>query len=311
MNWSVYSKFVGNVFGAPLAIEGLAAFFLEATFLGVWIFGWNRLSPRLHLATLWIAVLGTWLSAYFILVANSFMQHPVGYKIVDGEAQLTSVWALLSSDWALLRVRAHDHGRADRRRRPSCSASAAGTSLRGRNVELFRPAAKLALIVLVPVACVEPLVRQPLRDPRHRAAADEDLRGRGAVGHLRAVRDSRSFQIGGFTESDQTPSFSIADPARALVGRDRLARRPGPGPHRAEPAVRGDVRERATTCRRCGRSTGACAVMVYAGSFVALVALVGAFLLLEAAARAAALVPVDRRRPRRSCRSSRSRPAGC
>ena len=114
MNWSVYSKFVGNVFGAPLAIEGLAAFFLESTFLGLWIFGWNRLSPRLHLATLWIAVAGTWLSAYFILVANSFMQDPVGYKIVNGEAQLTSVWALLSSDWALVRVRAHDPGRADR-----------------------------------------------------------------------------------------------------------------------------------------------------------------------------------------------------
>ena len=101
MNWSIYSKFVGNVFGAPLAIEGLAAFFLESTFLGLWIFGWNRLSPRVHLATLWIAVLGTWLSAYFILVANSFMQDPVGYKIVNGQAQLTSVWALLSSDWAL------------------------------------------------------------------------------------------------------------------------------------------------------------------------------------------------------------------
>jgi len=78
MNWSIYSKFVGNVFGAPLAIEGLAAFFLESTFLGLWIFGWDRLSPRLHLATLWIAVAGTWLSAYFILVANSFMQDPVG-----------------------------------------------------------------------------------------------------------------------------------------------------------------------------------------------------------------------------------------
>src|SRR5713101_9696035 len=68
MNWSAYSRFVGDVFGAPLAIEGLAAFFLESTFLGLWIFGWNRLSPRLHLATLWIAVVGTWLSAYFILV---------------------------------------------------------------------------------------------------------------------------------------------------------------------------------------------------------------------------------------------------
>jgi cytochrome bd-type quinol oxidase subunit 1 len=91
MSWAVYSNFVGGVFGAPLAIEGLLAFFLEATFLGLWIFGWGRLPPRVHLATIWIAALGTWLSAYFILVANSWMQHPVGYKLVDGKAQLTSV----------------------------------------------------------------------------------------------------------------------------------------------------------------------------------------------------------------------------
>src|SRR5678815_4145665 len=91
MNWSVYSRFVGDVFGAPLAIEGLAAFMLEATFLGLWIFGWDRLSPRLHLATIWIAVAGTWLSGYLILVANPWMQHPVGYTLVNGEAHLTSV----------------------------------------------------------------------------------------------------------------------------------------------------------------------------------------------------------------------------
>src|SRR5215467_3050936 len=101
MNWSSYSRFVGNVFGAPLAMEGLAAFFLESVFLGLWIFGWDKLSPKVHLATLWAAVVGTWLSAYFILVANSWMQHPVGYKIVSGEAQLTSVWALLSNGFAL------------------------------------------------------------------------------------------------------------------------------------------------------------------------------------------------------------------
>ena len=95
MNWSVYSKFVGDVFGAPLAMEGLAAFALEATFLGLWIFGWDRLSPRLHLATIWIVALGTWLSAYFILVANSWMQHPVGYRLTGGRAELTDVWALL------------------------------------------------------------------------------------------------------------------------------------------------------------------------------------------------------------------------
>src|SRR5256885_10865962 len=91
MNWSIYSKYVGNVFGAPLAIEGLAAFFLESTFLGLWIFGWNRLGPRIHLATLWLAGAGTRVSAHFILAANSWMQHPVGYKIVNREAVLTSV----------------------------------------------------------------------------------------------------------------------------------------------------------------------------------------------------------------------------
>ncbi len=90
MNWSDYSRFVGDIFGAPLAIEGLLAFFLESTFLGLWIFGWDRLPKKLHLATIWIAAIGTLLSAYFILAANSFMQHPVGYGVnpVTGRAEL-------------------------------------------------------------------------------------------------------------------------------------------------------------------------------------------------------------------------------
>src|SRR6266540_5039473 len=81
MNWSVYSKYVGNVFGAPLAIEGLAAFFLESTFLGLWIFGWDRLSKRVHLATIWAVAVGAALSAAFIMAANSWMQRPVGYQL--------------------------------------------------------------------------------------------------------------------------------------------------------------------------------------------------------------------------------------
>jgi len=81
MNWSEYSRFVGDVFGAPLAMEGLLAFFLESTFLGLWIFGWDRLPKKLHLATIWAAAVGTMLSAYFILAANAWMQHPVGYEI--------------------------------------------------------------------------------------------------------------------------------------------------------------------------------------------------------------------------------------
>ena len=79
MNWSTYSRFVGDVFGAPLAMEGLAAFFLESTFLGLWIFGWDRLPKRVHLACIWLVSIGTMLSALFILAANSWMQHPVGY----------------------------------------------------------------------------------------------------------------------------------------------------------------------------------------------------------------------------------------
>ncbi len=104
MNWSSYSRFVGDIFGAPLAIEGLLAFFLESTFLGLWIFGWDRLSRRLHLATIWIAATGTVLSAYFILAANSWMQHPVGYEFnqVAGRAELNDFLALLTNVTALI-----------------------------------------------------------------------------------------------------------------------------------------------------------------------------------------------------------------
>jgi cytochrome d ubiquinol oxidase subunit I len=103
MNWSAYSRFVGDVFGAPLAMEGLLAFFMESTFLGLWIFGWDKLSPRLHLATIWLAAIGSNLSAFFILAANSWMQHPVGYRInpVTHRAQLTSIVALLTNSTVL------------------------------------------------------------------------------------------------------------------------------------------------------------------------------------------------------------------
>ena len=97
LNWSAYSVFVGNIFGAPLAIEALLAFFMESTFIGLWIFGRGRLSPRLHLATIWMVSLGTALSALFILAANSWMQHPVGYAVVHGQAVLTNFWLLLGN----------------------------------------------------------------------------------------------------------------------------------------------------------------------------------------------------------------------
>ncbi|RLV48917.1 cytochrome ubiquinol oxidase subunit I [Nocardioides mangrovicus] len=97
MSWSDYSRFVGDVFGAPLAIEGLLAFFLESTFLGLWIFGWDRLPRPLHAATMWIVHVGTLFSAYFILAANSWMQHPVGYayNARSGRAELVDFWAVM------------------------------------------------------------------------------------------------------------------------------------------------------------------------------------------------------------------------
>ena len=99
MNWSSYSRFVGDVFGSLLAVEGLLAFFLESTFLGLWVFGWGRLPPRLHLATIWLVAAGTTASAYFILAANSFMQHPVGYRLnaATGRAELTDFGALITN----------------------------------------------------------------------------------------------------------------------------------------------------------------------------------------------------------------------
>ena len=97
MNWSDYSRFVGDIFGAPLAVEGLLAFFLESTFLGLWIFGWDKLPRGLHATTMWLVHLGTLFSSWFILAANSWMQHPVGYRFNpdSGRAELTDFWAVM------------------------------------------------------------------------------------------------------------------------------------------------------------------------------------------------------------------------
>lgn len=103
MNWSNYSRFVGDIFGAPLAMEGLIAFFLEATFIGLWIFGWDKLPKGVHLATIWLTSIATMLSAYFILAANAFMQNPVGYELnpETQRAELTDIVAVLTNPVAL------------------------------------------------------------------------------------------------------------------------------------------------------------------------------------------------------------------
>ncbi len=145
MNWSEYSRFVGDVFGAPLAIEGLLAFFLESTFLGIWLFGWEKLPKALHAATIWLVALGSSLSAFWILIANSFMHQPVGYTLNEaaGRAEMTDFGALLANphvwfQFSHVLFAGHHHGRLFRaghqrlpplKKSPDPSSSAAPSPL--------------------------------------------------------------------------------------------------------------------------------------------------------------------------------------
>ena len=97
MNWSGYARFMGDIFGAPLAIEALLAFYLESTFIGLWVFGWDKLPKKIHLAAAWLVAIGSNISAFWILIANSFMQNPVGYAIENGRAVMTSFLALITN----------------------------------------------------------------------------------------------------------------------------------------------------------------------------------------------------------------------
>ncbi len=99
-NWSRYSRYVGDIFGSLLAIEATLAFFLESTFLAVWIFGWNRLSPKLHAVCIWLVALASNLSAVWILIANAWMQHPVGYVVRNGRAELDNFLAIIFQPFA-------------------------------------------------------------------------------------------------------------------------------------------------------------------------------------------------------------------
>ncbi len=149
MNWATYSRYVGDVFGAPLAIEGLVAFFLESVFVGLWVFGAGRLSPRLHLATIWAVAIGSIMSAYFILAANSWMQHPVGYRLnkISGRAEMTSLRAILTQA-NLLEAFAHVISAAIVTAGALALAVSAYHLLKKNEVELFTHAARISLVVL-------------------------------------------------------------------------------------------------------------------------------------------------------------------
>jgi cytochrome d ubiquinol oxidase subunit I len=209
-NWSGYSRFVGDVFGAPLAMEGLAAFFLESVFLGLWLFGWNRLSRRVHLATIWAVALGSAGSALFIMAANSWMQHPVGYTINSaGHAQLTDVWALFTNQvfvWGYVHV--------------LLASLVVGSVLmlgvsawhlrRLSNPAVFHRSAKVAVAVLLPAIVAEVWVGNKLGlietayQPMKIAAAE-------ASWNTCQPCSFSMFQIGGWS-SDQTPTKIILIP---------------------------------------------------------------------------------------------------
>jgi cytochrome d ubiquinol oxidase subunit I len=163
MNWSAYSRLVGNIFGAPLAMEGLLAFFLESTFLGLWLFGWDKLSRRVHLLTIWAVAVGSMLSAAFILAANSWMQHPVGYILSKKtrQPQLNDIWAVLTNPvfvWGYVHVLLASlvTGAA------VMLAVSAWQLRRGGSKEVFTRSARLALVVLVPTALFAMLIGSEL-----------------------------------------------------------------------------------------------------------------------------------------------------
>src|ERR1022692_1277790 len=210
MNWSAYSRLVGNIFGAPLAMEGLAAFFLESTFLGLWLFGWDKLPRRVHLATIWAVCLGTALSAAFIMAANSWMQHPVGYVMNKAhQPQLNDIWALFTNPvfvWGYSKVLL-----ASLVTGAAVMLAVSAWQLRhGGDQEVFTRSARLALFGLVPAILFTMLVGDELGvigaryQPMKIAAAE-------AQWTTCQPCSFSLFQIGG-GNSDQTPTQILAIP---------------------------------------------------------------------------------------------------
>jgi cytochrome bd ubiquinol oxidase subunit I len=210
MNWSAYSRFVGDVFGAPLAMEGLAAFFLESTFLGLWLFGWDRLPKRVHLACIWMVALGSMLSALFILAANSWMQHPVGYALNSkGQPVLNNIGALFTNPtflWGYVHV---------------ILASLVTGSLvmlavsawhlrKQREAGAFHRTARVAVLVLLPVILIQMFVGNKLGEIEAKYQPAKIAAAEAQWANCQPCSFSL-FQIGG-GQNDQTPTQIISVP---------------------------------------------------------------------------------------------------
>jgi cytochrome d ubiquinol oxidase subunit I len=276
MNWSAYSRFVGDVFGGPLAMEGLAAFFLESTFIGLWIFGWDRLPKRIHLACIWMVAFGSMLSAMFILAANSWMQHPVGYALNShGQPELNNVWALFTNPtflWGYVHVILASLVTGSLVMLAICA-----WHLRKRNqVEGFHTAAKLSILVLLPAILLQMFVGNKLGEIE---ATYQPVKIAAAEAQWENCQPCSFsvFQVGG-GKNDQTPTQLIAIPHLlsvlatgtfngAVVGLNQLQREDvkkyGPGNYIPNVFIQ----------------YWSMRVMAYLGSLIALLALWGGWLL--------------------------------
>jgi cytochrome d ubiquinol oxidase subunit I len=276
MNWSQYSRFVGDVFGGPLAMEGLAAFFLESTFLGLWIFGWDRLPKRVHLACIWMVAAGSVLSAMFILAANSWMQHPVGYVLNShGQPELNNVWALFTNPtflWGFVHVILASFVTGAL----VMLAISAWYLRKQREVGAFYPTARLSVLVLLPAIMLQMFVGNKLGEIEAKYQPVKIAAAEAQWENCKPCSFS-AFQIGG-GKNDKTPSQIILIPhllsilatgtwGGAVEGMNQLQKEDvakyGPGNYIP------DVFIQYWSMR----------VMAYLGSLIALLALWGAWLI--------------------------------
>ncbi len=212
MNWAEYSRYVGDIFGAPLAIEATLAFFLESVFIGVWVFGWEKISPRMHVASIWLVAIATNLSALWILLANGWMQQPVGYHLVTGaagqvRAEMIDFVALLLNPYGLDQILPY--------RRPPVMPSAAFFVMGISAWHLLRKNEQTLLHAVVP--------------RRRSFRAGELPAGCGQTGDFHAVEIAKcpADQIG-------RDGIGLGDQARRSHGADPAARR-GRGAQRSSP----------------------------------------------------------------------------
>ena len=267
MNWAAYSRYVGSVFGAPLAIEALLAFFLESTFLGIWIFGRGRVSARIHLASIWLVSIGTMLSAYFILAANAWMQHPVGYKVEGNRAVMTNFWAVMTNS-TLISSFLHvvigrgghgGHAHAGRQR----VAPLVEPSRRDQSPHpVFAASAKLALVVGT-IAIVATMF---FGDNQARLMEKQQPMKMAAAEAIYNTQNGASFSLLTIGNLSGNPIFQIRLPHMLSVLADNSWNGSGPG-HQPDPGGRGRPNTgRATTSPSCGSPTGPSGSWSAAGS---------------------------------------------